>query len=534
MLNRVPSGLYQILFALLIVQCLQCAKPVAPGGGPRDETPPAVVEGESTPNLQTNFSAREIHITFDEWIKLNDPANQIVISPPLEHRPDIQIRSKTLYYSFDDEEVLRPNTTYTINFGTAIQDITESNAKENFTFVFSTGTFIDSLELSGYVFDAETGEPASGVYVILHDNLSDTAITNLTPAYFATTGEQGNFTLKYLRSDTFAVFALNDVNANYRYDQPNEGVGFLLEPIVLSDTFTRELQLPVFVQVPPVVLLNVGQARGGPAKLAFSRALRDARLRPLDTRDTIISWLAEVDTLFVWHTFDDTVRLEVSEGEEIIDTARLYPPVMTDAPVDIALLTRSLHPDVPAQVRIPNPVAGLDTSKFSLTLQDTISVQSCVVFRDTTDVRIVNVDCAWQEKGRYALTAFAGAITDMYHRTNDTVRLSFSVAERLNFGQIAARIENLDSTMTYIVRLMQDNKLVEESIISGTSTHAPAYQRLRPGTYHITLIADRNGNGIWDPGNLDQKLLHERVVTRELGELRAGWDLDITILWESE
>ncbi|MEM9850056.1 MAG: Ig-like domain-containing protein, partial [Bacteroidota bacterium] len=149
-----------IIFSSLIFSSfilIQCANPGTLTGGPKDEQPPRLDSLESTPNLQTNFEVQDIVLTFDEWIKLNNPFTQIVVSPPLDPKPEVSLKGKSVLIEFDETTELRANATYTINFGEAIQDLTEGNPAENLRFVFSTGDFIDSLEVSGQIKDLEKG-----------------------------------------------------------------------------------------------------------------------------------------------------------------------------------------------------------------------------------------------------------------------------------------------------------------------------------------------------------------------------------------
>jgi hypothetical protein len=125
-----------VLWGLLILISACAVRGGQLVGGPKDETPPSVVSDKSTPNFQTNFADRSVIITMDEWVKLEDPYTQILISPPLEKRPDIKIKGRAVLVELHEEEVLRENATYAINFGEAIQDITENNPLKNYSFVF--------------------------------------------------------------------------------------------------------------------------------------------------------------------------------------------------------------------------------------------------------------------------------------------------------------------------------------------------------------------------------------------------------------
>ncbi|MCB0688797.1 MAG: Ig-like domain-containing protein, partial [Saprospiraceae bacterium] len=139
---------------LLLIFFWGCASKATPPGGPKDETPPRIIIDKSTPNYQLHFDQKSIIITLDEWVELEDAQNQVLISPPLEKRPDIRIKKRSVVFTFHDDEKLRENATYSINFGESIHDITEKNVLKNFIFVFSTGDVLDSLKVEGQIKDA--------------------------------------------------------------------------------------------------------------------------------------------------------------------------------------------------------------------------------------------------------------------------------------------------------------------------------------------------------------------------------------------
>ena len=132
-----------LLFGLFLALA-SCATIASPEGGPKDTTPPRIDTAQSTPSEQVNFVKQPIEIAFQEWIVLEDAANQVLVSPPLEFRPDVRLKRRSVLFSFDEREQLRPNVTYTLNFGNAVKDLTEKNPAENLRFVFATGPQLDS------------------------------------------------------------------------------------------------------------------------------------------------------------------------------------------------------------------------------------------------------------------------------------------------------------------------------------------------------------------------------------------------------
>ncbi|MEZ4985296.1 MAG: Ig-like domain-containing protein [Saprospiraceae bacterium] len=164
-----------------------CANPMAPVGGPKDEQPPRIDSLRSTPDMQTNFRPQTIELTFDEWLKLDQPNQKVVISPPIQGYV-VRLKGKTVIVDLGDKDTLRANVTYVVQFGDAVKDLTEGNAVKDLRYVFSTGPYIDSLTLGGKVVDAYTGEPQSGVLVMLYDNLADSVFRKERPFYFSKTG----------------------------------------------------------------------------------------------------------------------------------------------------------------------------------------------------------------------------------------------------------------------------------------------------------------------------------------------------------
>lgn len=200
-----------------------------PLGGVKDEIQPEVAS--SVPqNYQKNFSEKSIEITFNEFIKLDNANKKILISPPPTITPEYKLRGKTLIIKFMED--LLPETTYSIFFADAIKDLTEGNPLGNYTFVFSTGSILDSLSLSGQVSNAFDLTPVEEVFIMLYVNENDTlqldSLPYLThPMYVSRTDKEGHFTISNLRDKEYLTFALKDGNSNMMYDLPSEEIAFL-------------------------------------------------------------------------------------------------------------------------------------------------------------------------------------------------------------------------------------------------------------------------------------------------------------------
>ena len=197
----------------------RCANIGNPQGGPKDETPPVIVKSTPEPNA-LNYQKQEVYIEFDELIQLKEMFQKFVVSPPVNEQPIIEARGNRLFIKFNEE--LQSNTTYTLDFADAVADNNEGNIIPNFSFSFSTGEVIDSLKVSGHVWDADDLSPSEGKIVLLHENLNDSAIHTLVPVRLAKTNSKGYFSILNVRPGQYRLYALDPAPNNYKFDQPGK------------------------------------------------------------------------------------------------------------------------------------------------------------------------------------------------------------------------------------------------------------------------------------------------------------------------
>lgn len=239
-----PIKQLRLLLAMIAVALLAaCANMGRPEGGPRDELPPVYVR--SNPAMgQLNFKGNKITVEFDENIALEDAMNKIVVSPAQRTTPAISSNAKRVTVELRD--TLLPNTTYTIDFADAIKDLNEGNVLDGMALDFATGDTIDTLRISGMLFEAHTLEPAQGMLVGVYSNLADSAIKTLPLDRITKTNQLGQFTIRNLKEGTYRIYAINDVNRDYHWDR-SEDVAFYdvtvspsVTPITITDTLYRE------------------------------------------------------------------------------------------------------------------------------------------------------------------------------------------------------------------------------------------------------------------------------------------------------
>lgn len=330
-----------LLAALAVVSC---AKMGQPDGGWYDETPPVIVR--TTPQDKgVNVKQKKISIYFDEYIKVDNPTEKVVISPPQIEQAEIAASGKKIVVELKD--TLKPNTTYTVDFSDAITDNNENNPLGNYTYTFSTGDHIDTMEVAGYVLDAQNLEPIKGILVGLYSNLSDTIFTKEPMLRVSRTDSRGKFVIKGVAHGDYRIYALQDADNNYIFNQKSEQIAFTHDiitptsmPDIRQDTIWRDsLRIDSIVRVgythflPDNIVLRaftevqtnrylVKTERTEPDHFTMFFSYGDSLLpqirglnfneqdafiiEPTEKQDTITYWLR--DTMLV---NQDTLRMEV-------------------------------------------------------------------------------------------------------------------------------------------------------------------------------------------------------------------------------
>lgn len=538
-----PCYMYRYAFALLVIMLLaRCANIVPPVGGPKDETPPQVVEEKSTPNKQTNFQKQRIELTFDEFVVLEDVFNQVVVSPPLQYRPTLSLKGKTLRIDFDSRDTLRENVTYTINFGEAVKDLTEKNPADNLRFVFSTGPILDSLTLSGRLVTAEKGESMKGALFMLYDNLEDSVVRTLRPFYFARTDTAGRFRIENIRAGTFKGFALKDENLNYKFDQANELIGFPDSLIVVSADSAAPIELRLFGEQKVARLLDSDAEKYGQVKLIFNQP--PPRTLDVDVENVGQKNLLEydADTLRVWYDLQNPTAWELYVGQDTLwrDTVKVpalergvylrdVQLAMVEKP-DSAAVVR-LNPDRTIQMKFTFPLVSYDTTKLHVYEDTTRREIQPAILIDSLEPRRLVLRYPWKEEKVYQLEMLPETITDLYGLLNkDTILVNYRVEPRKIFATLQLTIDSLDANLNYVVQLLyQGSNLIEEFRVGGVSTYQKQFKTLSPGEYTVQIITDYNNNGRWDTGNYDLKRQPEPIIQRKLETLRANWEVESKI-----
>jgi hypothetical protein len=526
---------------------------VAPGGGKKDTTPPQVLK--YTPDSASlNFKGKTIEILFDEFIQLKDLNTQLIISPPLEFTPDINIRGKSLIIEFNGKEVLKDNTTYCISLSNAIQDINENNAKENFSYIFSTGSYIDSLKLNGKVELAFDHKTENGILVMLYSDLNDSVVYKSLPAYFGKTNDEGLFQINNIRAGKYNIRALKDVNANYKYDSELENIAFI--DTLIDITTKQNIRMEMFQELPKKLFLKKYQYNSfGKVTFIFNKPSDSITVKPINytfiNGDVFHAPSVNKDTLVYWfrNISKDSLFLQVSNGNKVLDTVELKLIKKEDAlknnrnPLNFTLLNSpnsNQHVDLNSEINLifNNLIDTIKTVEKIDFKQDSLPYKKndMLAYERLKTQNILKLVYSGappklKPNTNYHLFISPGTFTDIFGFKNDTLKIDFKTREENFYGTLKLKVitpTNWDfSKQNYIIQLLDEKENVirvdaieNEKIIN--------YEYLYPQKYKLKIIVDENANGKWDTGNLLSKQQAEKVIYySELIQVRSNWDLDL-------
>ncbi len=529
---KAVRNLIFIFFASLLIS--GCANKVIPLGGPKDILPPVVLSVEP-PQETTNITSGNIVITFDEYVQFKEIAKQLIISPVISPAPQINIRKKSIVIELPDS--LAPNTTYTISFGNAIVDNNEGNILPGFRYVFSTGPLIDSLTVSGIIVNAETRKPEKDAIAMLYySSVPDSVLMKVVPDYFARSTDDGSFVIRNVRAGNYRVFALTDKNLNFIFDLKDESVGFVQDPVDLKDSLNFQIAVSKQPLVKQAVKSNMAEE---PAKFitVFARPLQNPDYRFLTNvpasvkteyaaeKDTITFYCLppNVDSLkIVWYENKvpfDTIFYKKSHSIIIKANEKIRPISYIAYPTAGSTLKAETNP----VLKWSAPIVSYDTSLFMVT-RDSLFFPVKVYFTDSLQTN--QVAEGNYSTGKYLLTVLPNAITDMYGRVNDTIRIPFSVPDERTVGSISYKLNTYEKG-NFILQLVNDkDEVLRQRLNDGKSNGV--FEQVDPGVYKLRIIDDVNNNGKWDMGDFRNKLQPEPVqYNKETITVRANWEVEI-------
>ncbi|GAA0872598.1 Ig-like domain-containing protein [Gangjinia marincola] len=525
-----------VILMIMSLMVFNCAKRGNITGGPKDETPPKFIRA-TPPNYSINFDREDVRLYFDEYIKLKNAQRQIIISPPLDPKPDFSplgIARKYAKIFFSD--TLRENTTYTINFGYSIVDNNEENPLPFFKYVFSTGDYLDSLKVNGNILDAYLNTPETFITVALYEvneAYNDSLVYTDTPTYITNTLDSTtNFSIENIKEGTYKLIAFKDMNENYRFDPATDKIGFREEPISLpgdSLDYTITLfqeELDLRIDRPKQVSNQhfVFPFYGNPDSVVIEaisnmpQGFESAVVRDRET-DTLNYWFKPPVEM-------DSILFRV-ENANYLDTLVIKPRTSNPDSLQIQNLTgTTLALDKKITLSSNIPLARVNDSLIRIVDKDTIDIP----FTTKLDNQLneLTLDFEPLEDNRYQVDLLPGALIDFLENKTDSLAYSIRTKKRSDYGTLNLTINNIDR-YPVIVQLTTDKGIPVKEVQSDAANNFD-FELIDPGTYLVRVIYDDNANGQWDTGSfLNARQAETILYDSKTFEVRANWDVTESI-----
>jgi hypothetical protein len=511
-----------------------CATQTTPTGGPKDETPPKLVSSNPK-NGELNFDNNTVEVVFDELIKLQNPKDEIIIIPPLGKKTQFVVRKNKLLIT--PETAWQENTTYSISFREAVQDINEGNPVTNLKIAFSTGASIDSLKIEGNVRDALSEKIPEGITVAIFDQ--DTFnIFNHSPSYFTKANEEGKFSIGNLKAGTYRLYAFNDKNKNLKIDSRNEMYAFKSDSIQLKKDSKQNVLRLVTVDSRPLVLSSI-RARADVNTIRFNKQVQQFKIisahkiralygsdhseitsyYPELPQDSIQVTLSASDSLN--QKIDTLIYLKKTTNERIKDPSKFSfkDPILIE---ETGILTTqfttnklittftpdSLYLDLDSALRVYLPTEAI---KYD-TLEGKVHVEFKLTEKSKSKKQALRL-------GKGFLVSIDG---DSIRR--DTKNLKVIASDQTGAVLVEAKTKH----PFFIIQLLRPNgEVIEER----RNEQKPIFKHLSPQNIKVRLIIDRNNNGIWDTANYLSNTEAEEVYYYQTDDgkyetpIRANWEL---------
>ncbi len=540
--NGISKTIYSIKLyvALSSIVCLgtlsilspSCASMGSPSGGARDTLAPEVVKIWPE-NLSTSFKEKSIELRFNEYIQLKDPKKQIFLSPPAGNI-ESKLKGKSLVINLPDS--LREATTYTLNFGNALSDLNEGNVQNAFKYVFSTGTFLDSLILEGFLFDAVTHKPLSGKPVIAwfySKNNTDSIPFKDPPAYYAISNDDGGFIIENMKAGTYLLFALDDLNGNFRLDLPKESYAFY------SDTVQAGHALPLSLRQSanpgPPRFRSAAHSAYNKIDFSFYSETDSVYIRPLQPQllEGFYHWNVKRDSLqlFFDTNLPDSLLFEIRINQHI-DTARFLKRNYDSLSLSILLSNTTLHPGDSLYVLSKRPFKANSNAEVFWLITETDTQKLFLGNANRLAMRhALPLVYNKSQTGNFKVLFEPGFWSGLGLSHADTIALNFSTQNLESYAEFNLKVTPNWPGPFLVELLNASGKVVHRSAFNKTFQHH--FKTIEAGKYSLRLLHDVDANQRYSPGDWLLKRQPETWYYYDEDILLKGnWEIDLNWLVE--
>ncbi|MWB93490.1 hypothetical protein GON26_03900 [Flavobacterium sp. GA093] len=521
---------------LLVLLMMSCAKRGSITGGLKDTLAP-ILRSSYPKNFSTEFKGDKIILTFDEYVKLKNTNKQLIISPPMKTQPIITPSNASKEITIQIKDTLLPNTTYSLNFGQSITDNNEGNPYNQFKYVFSTGTYIDSLTLGGRIKDAYDKTVDNFVSVMLYevdDKFNDSIIYKETPRYITNTLDSlQTFKLENLKAGKYFLLALKDKSNNNKFSPKDDKIGFIKHYITVPNDTLFEIEL--FKEALPLKALKPTQASGNRLLLPYDGKQNFKISKPKivlknqnEILETIVTEFPKKDSLQVWYKpiKVDSLSMEVSHDNYKKDFTFKIKDQKKDTLNISPVQNGAINFRDRFTLNSATPLVKFDKTLMKLVDKDSVAVDFTTEY-DEFEQKLY-FDFKREPSQKYNFTFFPGALTDFYEKSNDTLSYKLNTKELEDYGNVVLNLKNV-KRFPIIIELI--NKKGDKVLATEYSTGETKFEfnLLEPELFSIRVIYDDNKNKIYDAGNYLNKQYSEEVnYLQGSFDVRANWDVDQT------
>jgi len=521
------------IFLLLLLITIGCAKRGTITGGLKDTIAP-VLKMSFPKNFSTNFKGDEIKLVFDENIKLKNLNKQLIISPPMKQEPLILPTSVSKFIIIKIKDTLKPNTTYSFNFGQSISDNNEGNPFNQFKYVFSTGDYIDSLSLNGKVRDAYDKEAAPFVSIMLYeinDTFKDSVIYTDNPRYITNTLDSlKTFRLENLKAGKYLLVAMKDYNSNNKFNPKTDKIGFNKQYIAIPNDTVYQLDL--FKEVLPFKAYKPSQASGNRLIMGYEGKVNSVNERPKiilknknEILPSIVTRFPKKDSLQIWYKplKADSLALTVNRDKYQEDFTLKIKEQKKDTLSITAVQNGVLNFRERLTFETTTPLVKFDNSKIKIVDKAGTAVSFTSEYDEFNQK--LYLDFKKEPSEEYAFTIQPGALTDFFEKSNDTLSYKVTTKTTSEYGNLSVSLQNV-KLFPVIVELTNEKGEVLATEYSDKNTTID-FNLIEPALYSLRAIYDTNKNKEWDSGNYLEKRQAEEVIyfSKEI-DVRANWDVN--------
>ena len=511
---------YRYLIFSFLLFLASCAQIGTISGGDEDVYAPKPISNKVVPpNESVNFTATNVEIPFDEFIRLNNPAENIVMVPP-HAKVEAKVKGKTLFLNWKED--LQPNTTYAIYLNNAIQDITEKN-DTIIQYVFSTGAFLDSFSYQTKVVDAWTNQPVKKCVVGLFDVDTDELVS------FGESNLKGEVTLRYLAPKNYKMIAFQDENNDLKL-QKHERVGFPNNDIVeISTSIVDSVPIRLFSPLLKPILRTVKFVAPGAIILGANRQLENASIfiNSIQVDNQHVKVFSKDSLMVFFNTENSDAAKIVVSNDYFNDTTNLR---FTDKQKTVSLSircaksTNKFNPSDTVSFYINDFIQSIDTSKIKIINLSDSSIINDYSFSFSTNKLNLNIDKT--DLSEISILFKEKAIICEHNNSKEEgFKIGLNLERQL--GKIILDLSNYSQPI--ILQLIRSGKVFREEQVNSFSTPF-ILKELAPGEYTIKIIHDENSNGKWDVGDYDLKIQPELIDYYSSPiKVRANWDVEVKL-----